>query len=138
MDSLKVTDDESKAVQKTPHRVALADIEAAISAEHTFRLSQATHALQMPGMESHDVMTLCVITMRNGFVVIGKAAPADPANFNPELGRKFAREDAIRQLWPHMGFALRDRLYREQDKQPGQELDFRTGKPYPERDKPPG
>ncbi len=28
-------------------------------------------------------------------------------------GRTFAKEDAIRQLWPLMGFALRERLHRE-------------------------
>jgi hypothetical protein len=44
--------------------------------------------------------------------VIGKSAPASPENFNAELGKKFAYEDAVRQLWPLMGFALRDRLER--------------------------
>jgi hypothetical protein len=50
--------------------------------------------------------------MRNGFTVIGKSAPASAANFNAELGKKLAYEDAIRQLWPLMGFSLRDRLHR--------------------------
>jgi hypothetical protein len=48
--------------------------------------------------------------MKNGFIVIGHSAPASPENFNAELGRKFAYENAIRQLWPLMGFALRERL----------------------------
>ena len=48
--------------------------------------------------------------MRNGFVVIGKSAPAAPKNFDAEKGRTFAYEDAVRQLWPLMGFALRDKL----------------------------
>jgi hypothetical protein len=43
--------------------------------------------------------------MRNGFVVIGKSAPLDPANFNDELGRKFSYEDCIRQLWPLYAFS---------------------------------
>ena len=38
------------------------------------------------------------------------AAISASANFNAELGRKLAYEDAIRQLWPLMGFALRDKL----------------------------
>jgi hypothetical protein len=37
-------------------------------------------------------------------------ARASPENFNADLGRKFAYEDAVRQLWPLMGYALRDKL----------------------------
>lgn len=48
--------------------------------------------------------------MQNGFTVIGKSAPASPENFNAELGRQFAYDDAVRQLWPLMGYALRDKL----------------------------
>jgi len=117
--ALQVTDNESKAVQKTPNRVALVDIEAAIGHEFTFNAGEAALCLDpqtplkgpLPSCaESMNVLTICLITMKNGFTVIGKSAPADPENYNPELGRKFAREDAIRQLWPLMGFALRDRL----------------------------
>ena len=57
-------------------------------------------------------LTVCLIILRNGFCVIGKSAPADPNNFNVELGRKFAREDAIRQIWPLMGYAKREELAR--------------------------
>ena len=108
MDSLKVTDEQSKAVQKTPNRVALADIEAAIMTEYCFTADKALG--DAPIVADVAVLTICIIVMNNGFSVIGKSAPADPANFNEELGRKFAREDAIRQLWPLMGFALRDRI----------------------------
>lgn len=55
-------------------------------------------------------MTIAVVIMRNGYVVLGKSAPADPENFNLELGQKFAREDAVRQIWPLMGYALREKL----------------------------
>ncbi len=48
--------------------------------------------------------------MQNGFTVIGKSAPASPENFDAETGRLFAYEDAIKQLWPLEGYALRERL----------------------------
>lgn len=54
-------------------------------------------------------VTLCVMLMRNGFVVIGKSAPMDPQNFDPAKGRTFAYEDAIRQLWPLFAFAYLSR-----------------------------
>jgi len=115
MDSLQMTDEAAKAVAKSPStRVSLDDIEAAIEREYFLNAHDAVErALDHGSPATHEslrVLTLCVIVMRNGFTVIGKAAPADPANFNPQLGAKFAREDAVRQLWPLMGYALRDRL----------------------------
>lgn len=56
------------------------------------------------------LLTICVLVMQNGFTVIGKSAPASPENFDPEKGNRFAYEDAIKQLWPLEGYALRERL----------------------------
>lgn len=60
-----------------------------------------------------DLLTICVLKMKNGFYVIGKSAPASPENFNADLGRKFAYENAIRDLWQLEGYALRERLSAE-------------------------
>lgn len=57
-----------------------------------------------------DLLTLCVLTLRNGFTVLGKSACASPANFSQETGEKVAREDAIRQIWPLLGYELRTKL----------------------------
>jgi hypothetical protein len=48
--------------------------------------------------------------MKNGFTLVGKSAPASPENFDREKGQRFAYEDAIKQLWPLEGYALRERL----------------------------
>ncbi len=66
--------------------------------------------------EQLAVLTVCLVVMKNGFTVIGKAAPASPENFNVDLGRKYAYEDGVRQLWPLMGFALRDQLAGRREK----------------------
>jgi len=50
--------------------------------------------------------------MENGYAVVGKSAPADAENFDEDLGKKFAKEDAIRQLWALEGYALREKLSR--------------------------
>lgn len=55
-------------------------------------------------------MTVCCITLRNGFMVIGESAPASPRNFDAELGRKIARENARRRIWALEGYALRSKL----------------------------
>lgn len=112
MSSMEEADRASAAVAKEP-RVSLADIEAQIGAEYRFTAAEAVHGLSPPPpiVDPLKTMTICILVMKNGFVVIGKSAPASPANFDKDLGYKFARDDAIRQLWPLMGFALRQHLH---------------------------
>lgn len=98
MESLQVTDAQSARVQKTPHRVSLEDISAKILEVDYVR----------PSLD--PTLTICLVKMQNGFIVIGKSAPADPNNFDRDLGEKFAFEDAVRQIWPLEGYALRERL----------------------------
>lgn len=104
--------EELSARGATHPRVSLADLNNAIGAEHYFTAGEAVAALGQPTNPNSplDLLTICILVLGNGFTVIGKSAPASPENFDPEKGRTFAREDAIRQLWPLMGFALRDRL----------------------------
>jgi len=98
MESVRLTDDQSKAVQKTPNRVSLDSmLERIVNEEYL-------HPECLP------TMTICVLEIENGFVLIGKSAPADPDNFDRELGKKFAHEDAIRQMWPLEAYLLRERL----------------------------
>lgn len=95
MESLKVTDDQSAAVAVAP-RVTLESLEAKIASEEYVVID--------------GIFTICVLKMQNGFFVSGESAPASPANFNAELGRKFAREQAVRKAWGFEGYALRERL----------------------------
>jgi hypothetical protein len=55
-------------------------------------------------------LTVCCLTLRNGFTVIGESACASPENFNAEIGRKIARQNAREKIWPLLGFRLRDQL----------------------------
>lgn len=107
--SIEHTDAESAAVAVAP-RVSLASMEAKIVARYDFRASDAMRALAVPS--SLHILSICILVMENGFTVIGKAAPASSENFNPEIGKKFAYEDAIRQLWPLEGYLLRSQLAR--------------------------
>src|SRR5262245_13931105 len=63
---------------------------------------------------THDVMTVCIITMCNGFSVVGKSAPASRVNFDAEVGKRYAYDDAFKQLWPLEGYLLRERLHEQQ------------------------
>lgn len=61
----------------------------------------------------HDQLTVCIIQMVNDFRVTGTSAPASTANFDPEVGKRYAYEDAFKQLWKLEGYLLRETLYRE-------------------------
>ena len=57
------------------------------------------------------LLTFCVLVLRNGFVVTGESACASPENFDAEIGRKIARENAINKVWTLMGYELRTKLH---------------------------
>lgn len=111
-DSLKATDAFS-AARSTGPRVTLEGMEDKIVAKHFFVAGDALHKLGHPVKQlgPFDLLTICLLEMANGFTVIGKSAPAAPENFDREKGQVLAYEDAIRQLWPLMGFALRQKLH---------------------------
>lgn len=57
-------------------------------------------------------LTVCCLTLRNGYEVTGESACASPENFNEEVGRKVARANAREKIWALLGFRLRDELAR--------------------------
>lgn len=109
-ETLKATDTYSAANATAP-RVSLSDMEGKITAAHYINALDAVYGSgNRPAQSPLSLLTICILVMRNGFTVIGKSAPASPENFDPEKGKRFAYEDAIKQLWPLEGYALRERL----------------------------
>ncbi len=98
LSSLRMIDDESKAVQKTPNRVSLDSMLAKIKSEEFIHPPSIPH------------MTIAVIVLANGFALVGHSTPADDGNYNEELGRKYAKENAIKQMWPLEAYLLRDKM----------------------------
>lgn len=56
-------------------------------------------------------LTLCVLVLTNGFSVVGESACADPLKFDADLGRRLARENAMRKVWAFEGYLLRQKLH---------------------------
>lgn len=97
-------------------RVTPAAIEANIASEHYFTAKQGV----LGGYERStgidpalDLLTFCVLVLRNGFTVTGESACASPENFDAEVGRKIAREKAIDKIWPLLGYELRSKLAKQ-------------------------
>lgn len=127
---------EIQAKGLTAPRVTPADIEANIASEHYFTADQGAlmaylaDAPRSPeGCSDEEaemfflsyrnnrqfvepllLLTFCVLVLKNGFTVTGESACASPENFDAELGRKIARQNAISKVWPLMGYALKERL----------------------------
>ena len=104
-------------------RVTPADIEAAIVSEHYFTAREGVLGMLAadgvpPGIYEQanaapqplGLLTFCVLVLRNGFTVTGESACASPENFNPEIGRRIARENAVSKVWPLLGYALKQKL----------------------------
>lgn len=60
------------------------------------------------------LVTICLITMENGFVVVGMTAPAKSENYRIEIGERYAYDNAFRQLWQYEGYLLREKIMNEE------------------------
>lgn len=111
---------EIQAKGLTAPRVTPADIEANITRAFYFTAAQGaekaardngSYAAGTPAEgQALGLLTFCVLVLRNGFTVTGESACASPENFDAEVGRKIARQNAINKVWPLLGFRLRDKL----------------------------
>lgn len=59
------------------------------------------------------VLTVCVITLKNGFTVTGESACASPENYNQEIGERIAEENAQDKIWPLEGYLLKQQLFEQ-------------------------
>lgn len=58
-------------------------------------------------------LTICIITLQNGFTVTGESACADPANFQKDIGERLSYERAEKQIWAYLGYMLREKIYQQ-------------------------
>ena len=96
-------------------RVTPADIEANIASEHYFTALDGVEGAtgSWTGHDSYalGLITICVLITRNGMRLIGvNEGPVSIQNFDADMGRRMARQKAIDQLWPMLGYELRTKL----------------------------
>ncbi|MDN7916583.1 Gp49 family protein [Burkholderia gladioli] len=111
---------------KTAPRVTPDGIEAVITGEFYFTAAEGVAgAIELTGTtlgwpcddiwelipKPLGLLTFCVLVLRNGFTVTGESACASPENFDAEIGRKIARQNAVAKIWPLEGYLLKQRLH---------------------------
>jgi hypothetical protein len=92
-----VIEAEIKTKGLTVPRITPADIDAQI-------VSEAYHVF--PG----TTITVCALTLRNGFQVVGESAATSPENFDRKIGQRIARDNARNKIWALEGFRLKSKL----------------------------
>ena len=53
-------------------------------------------------------VTVCWLTLANGFTIVGQSACVNPDNFDPKLGRELALDDAKQQIYRFLAFRMLD------------------------------
>jgi hypothetical protein len=114
-------ENEIAAKGKTAPRVTPQHIESIIASEHYFTASDGVvgnhgngkydHKHEVPkSIQALGLLTFCVLVLKNGFTVTGESACASPENFDAEIGRKIARQNAVNKIWLLEGYLLKERL----------------------------
>jgi len=83
------------------NRITEADVEAAIENESYGTIGVKT--------------TYCVLTLKNGFEVVGTSACVDPANYDLEVGKGWSRKKAVEKVWEHLASLLQQELSETKD-----------------------
>lgn len=105
-------------------KITLQHIEDTIVSEHYFTaqdgrngaLAAETYVgIEKPTANDADLLplqllTFCVLVLKNGFTVTGESACVSPENFNAQIGREVARENAINKVWMLEGYLLKSTL----------------------------
>jgi len=90
-------ENEIVAKKLTAPRITPEMVDSCIVAEHYYLFPMTT-------------LTVCALTLKNGYQVVGESASASPENFDEEIGKKIARENARKKIWGLEGYRLRSEL----------------------------
>ena len=101
----------------TAPRITTEIVEANIVSEHYFTGDRAAFPHEViagsetTSYEALRLLTFCILILRNGFTVTGTSACASPENFDAEIEQRIARQNAVAQVWPLMGYTLKQQLH---------------------------
>lgn len=114
----RAIEQEIQAKGKTAPRITPDRINEVIQSTHYFTAGGAIRCIDFCAGKTGDkaepkaldLLTFCVLVLENGFTVTGESACASPENFDEEIGRKIAYENAKQKIWPLEGYALKSQL----------------------------
>ncbi|MCG9534391.1 MULTISPECIES: Gp49 family protein [Providencia] len=113
----KDIEQEIQAKGKTAARVTPEHIDSIIKDCYYFTAKDGARGALEPQTallgwhESLNYLTFCVLILKNGFMVTGESACASPENFDAEIGRKIARQNAVNKIWSLEGYLLKQQIH---------------------------
>lgn len=137
MNSFPEIDYEPEEVaEEKPRQLTHLDIDNVIGSVHYFTAAQgaaaAYDAYSLFGDEPEPypitnrmfTHNFCVITLVNGFVVTGESNCADTENYDAEVGRFLAYQDAEKKIWPLLEFLVAEmKAVKKEDENDSEEID---------------
>ena len=61
----------------------------------------------------NSTVTICNLTLENGFSVRGEAGCVDSRNFDMKIGRELAEKSALSKIWQLEGYLLAERKWQD-------------------------
>jgi len=84
--------------EKLPNKLSMGNILETVLRTDYWRLGDTT-------------TTVCQLTLKNGFTVVGTSACIDPLEFNKTVGEKVAWDNALEKVWELEGYLLQQRRH---------------------------
>lgn len=95
---------------KVALKVTPDDLYANIATINFLNVGDAIVRTGQPDHERHHCLTLCILVLKNGFVLTGESSCVSRANYDQGIGEAIALANAKDKMWPLMGYALREQL----------------------------
>lgn len=98
----------AKVAEPLPKILTNDELETAMDAREFPRVTEATirRSIVAEDYFDHGTLTICILTLLNGFKIVGESACVDPKNYDASIGRTYARKNAEQQIWKLEGYAL--------------------------------
>lgn len=106
----KSVTEEELITKATGPRVTKKELDANVAGYGIFNVHEALTVLGVPALEATKLLTIAVVTTKNGFTVVGESAFACPANYDKDIGERLALGDAKGKLWALMGYELKSKV----------------------------
>lgn len=88
------------------------ELNAAIDAQPFPKVTRESIEARIKAVDYFHIglnVTICSITMVNGFSIRGESACVDPRNFDADIGKALAYKDAFSKIWAFEGYLLAER-----------------------------
>jgi len=75
---------------------------------------KVSEAIKSVDFFNNGKTTVAIVELKNGFNIVGQASCVDKSNFNEDLGKKYAMEDAVKKVYELEAYLLQEKLYKLQ------------------------